>query len=159
MNEIKDSNAERNKIKRNSILLWIALVLCIGMAVVFWFLMNNSNPEYKEVKAIVLSSEKTEYINRKTNSKTYKYDVKVEYTGKTYDLENAHDVYSYPEGKEVTAYLANEKLYANVEGVKTNTTVAKIYFVFLFGSLGLLIYAPSYTAKLKQYKKVEEEKE
>lgn len=152
MDKIKDVDEKRKIMKRNSILLWIAFVLCLVLTIVFWFLMNNSNPEYKEVKATVLSSEKVEYVNRKTGSRTYKYDVKVQYIGKTYDLENAHNAYSYVEGREITAYLANGKLYANTEGVKTNTPIAKVYFVFLFASFGLLIFAPSYTAKLKQVK-------
>lgn len=148
-------NEERKKIKRNSILLWVALGVCIVLAVVFFNLMNNANPEYEEVKVVVLSSKTTEYVNRKTGSRTPKYEVEVSYKGKTYDLKNAHNTYSYPEGKEVKAYLSNGKLYANVEGVKTGTSIATIYYVFLLSSLGLLILAPSYTAKLKQYPKEE----
>ena len=63
----------------------------------------------------------------------------------------------YPEGKTVTAYLANDKLYANEEGVKTATPVAIVYFVCLFGSFGLLMAAAMVTSKNAQNKRLKEE--
>lgn len=144
---------EIKKLKRNSKLLWLAFFVCLITTILLWFCMNNSNPEYEEVTAVVLSSEKVEYVNRKTNTRTYKYEVKVRYDGKEYDLHNAHNAYSYVEGRSVKAYKANNKLYANIEGVKTSTPIATTYYVFLFGSFGLLILAPSYGAKVRQEKK------
>ncbi len=154
---MKETETEQTlkKVKRNSKLLWLAFVISLFATIAFWFLMNNSNPEYEEVSAVVLSSEKVEYVNRKTNTRTYKYEVKVKYDGKTYDLHNAHNAYSYVEGKTITAYKANNKLFANVEGVKTATPLANTYYVFLFSSFGLLIIAPSYSAKYRQKKKEE----
>jgi len=76
---------------------------------------------------------------------------------KTYDLGNAHSAYEYPKGKVVKAYLSNGKLYANEEGVKTSTPIATIYFVFLFGSFGMLMFAATQTSKISQ--KMKEEKE
>jgi len=150
---MKEEEIKIKKLKRNSRLLWLAFFFFLISTIILWFLMNNSNPEYEEVKAIVLSSEKVEYVNRKTNTRTYKYEVKVRYEGKEYDLHNAHNAYSYVEGRSVTAYKANDKLYANIEGVKTATPIATTYYVFLFGSFGLLILAPSYGAKVRQEKK------
>ncbi len=141
---------EKRKGKRICLLLWIALGISIVTTIVLWFLVNKSNPKYEEVKVIVSSSETKEIVNRKKGTRTYKYEVKVRYEDKIYDLENVHNAYSYLEGKSITAYLANGKLYANKEGVKTATPLAKVYFVFLIGSFGLLILAPSYMAKIKQ---------
>jgi len=59
----------------------------------------------------------------------------------------------YSEGRTVTAYLAHGKLYANVEGVKTSTPIATVYFIFLFGSFAMLFVAPTYTAKLRKQAK------
>lgn len=143
---------EYEKMKRIRLLLWAAFLICLVTTVVLWFLVNKSNPEYEEVEAIVSSSETTEIVNRKNGTRTYKYEVKVRYDGHIYDLGNVHNSYSYLEGKTITAYLANGKLYANKEGVKTSTPLANAYFVFLIGSIGLLIIAPSYSAKIKQYK-------
>lgn len=150
---------EEEKIKRNSRLLWLAFVVCLLSTIVLWFLVNRSDPKYEEVKAVVLSSEKTEIVNRKTKTRTNKYDVKVTFNGKTYDLKNVHDLVSYPKGKTIVAYKAKDKLYANVEGVKTSTPLATVYFICLFGSFGLLILAPSYSAKLRQIKKENKEEE
>jgi len=143
--------------KKQIIILWVAFVACVAITVGLWFAMNNSNPEFEEVKATVLSAETTQVVNKKTGSKTNFYDVKVVYEGKTYDLGNAHSAYEYPKGKVVKAYLSNGKLYANEEGVKTATPVAKIYFGFLFATFGMLMFASIQTSKLSQKNKEEKE--
>ena len=54
--------------------------------------------------------------------------------GKNYDLENAHDSYSYRVGSTVTAYLANGRMYANEEGVRNATPQGTAYFAALIAS-------------------------
>ena len=134
--------------KKKVIILWCVFVACVITTVILWFAMNNNELEYEEVKATVISSETEEIVNRKTGSKVTIYKIKVRYDDKIYDLENAHNSYMYQEGKSVTAFLSNGKLYANVEGVKTSTPIATIYFVFLFGSFAMIFVASTYTSKL-----------
>lgn len=136
--------------KKKIILLWVAFVACVIITVVLWFAVNKSNPEFEEVKATVQSSTTEQIVNRKTGSRTTIYKVKVRYKGETYDLHNPHGIAAYPEGKSVTAYLYNGKLYANEEGVKTSTPLSTVYFVFLFGSFGMLFVASTYTSKLSK---------
>lgn len=140
--------------KRLVIILWIVFVICLITTVVLWFAMNKSNPEYEEVKATVLSAETEKIVNKKTGSSTTFYKVKATYNGETYDLENVGNLYMYPEGKTVTAYFANNRLFANKEGVKTSTPVATVYFVFLFGTFILLMVSAVYTSKFFQEKKL-----
>lgn len=141
--------------KKQVIILWIIFVVCLATTIGLWFAMNNSNPEFEEVKVTVVSAETTQVVNKNTGSRTTFYDVKVRYNGEVYDLGNAHSVYEYPEGKTVKAYLSNGKLYADEAGVKTSTPVATIYFVFLFGTFGLLFFAAMQTSKLSQKNKEE----
>jgi len=139
--------------KKKIIIVWVAFALCVIVAVILWFVVNNSEVEYEEVKATVVSSETKQIVNRKRHSTTNLYEVKVRYDGKTYDLENAHNSYSYQSGKSVTAYLANDRMFANVEGVKTSTPVSTAYYIFLIGSFVMLIGAATYTANVCQKKK------
>lgn len=139
--------------KKKIIIVWSVFVICLIATIGLWFLMNDANPEYEEVKATVLSSKTEEIVNKKTGSKMTFYKIEVRYDGKTYDLENAHNTYSYPEGKTVTAYKYNDRLFANTEGVQTSTPVATVYFIFLFGSFIMLFVAAIYTSKLCQKKK------
>ena len=143
--------------KNKVILLWGAFALCVVLAIVFWNLMNNVNPEYEKVKATVVSSKTEQVVNKKTGSRTNFYKVEVQYNGQNYDLKNPHDAYSYREGKVVDVLLSNGKLYANVEGIKTSTPVATVYYIFLFGSFGMLIVASMYTSKLGKEKKEQEQ--
>lgn len=138
--------------KKKVIIMWVVFVVCLVLTVVLWFAMNSTNLEYEEVKATVISSRTEEVVNRKTGSRTTFYKIEVRYNGETYDLENAHSAYEYPEGKSVKAFLSNGKLYANIEGVKTSTPVATIYFVFLFGTFIMLFVAATYTSKLGKNK-------
>ncbi len=139
--------------KKKVMILWIVFAVCLVLTVVLWFFMNGAEPEYEEVKAVVTSAKTEEIVNKKTGSRTKFYKVEVRYDGKVYDLENAHDTYTYPEGKTVTAYKYNDRLFANTEGVQTSTPVATIYFIFLFGSFIMLMVAATYTSKVSQEKK------
>ncbi len=133
--------------KKITIGLWVACVICIVITIALWFPFNNSNPEFEEVKAKVVSAKTEQVRNKKTGSTTNFYKVEVEYEGKTYNLENVHNTYSYPEGKTVTAYLSNNRLFADKESVKIGTPVATAYYIFLIGSFVFLFAACIYSSK------------
>ena len=136
--------------KKKVIILWVVFVVCLVLTVILWFGMNNSKFEYEKVQVTVLSAKTEKVINKNTGSTTNFYKVKVEYNDETYDLENAHNTYMYPEGKNVTAYLSNGRLFADEDGVKTSTPIATAYFIFLFGSFIMLFVAATYTSKAFQ---------
>lgn len=137
-------------LKKKVIILWIAFVVCIVATVALWFGMRNAKPEFEEVEAVVLGTKTEQVINKNTGNRTNFYKVEVEYDGKEYNLENVHSLVGYTEGRKVKAYLYDDKLYANEEGVQTSTPIATIYFIFLFGTFGLLMIAASKTSKLHQ---------
>ena len=137
--------------KKKTAVLSILTVLCIAATVALWFAVNNQDLEYEEVKATVVSSDSG--YRKIAGSRQIYYDVEVEYAGKTYDLKNVHSSAAYMPGREVTAYSANGNLYANVEGVNTSTPVAITYFIFLIGSVALLIYTLTYICKAHEKKK------
>ena len=142
--------------KKKILAIWGAFVLCVAITVGLWFAMNKAELNYTEVEVKVLSSE-TKRLKNKKNGNSYDfYEVKVEYEGKEYELGNVHSAAGYYKGMAVKAYLSNEKLYANIEGVRTSTPVATVYFIFLFGSFGMLILASMYTSKLSQNKNKED---
>lgn len=135
-------------IKKKAILLWCVFAVCLIATVVMWFVVDAQGIEYEEVEVRVLSAE-TKHIGTRRIS----YEVMVKYNGETYKLENVYNTYQYPEGATVKAYLANNgRLFANVAGVSTSTPLAKVYFVCLFGSFGLLFVAAIYSGKVKQEK-------
>lgn len=145
--------------KKKLLMLWGAFAVCLVITIGLWFAMNKQEVSYQEVEAKVLSSE-TKRIKNKKNGNTYDfYEVKVEYEGKEYELGNVHSASSYYKGKKVKAYLSHDKLYANVEGVKTSTPLATTYFIFLFGTFGLFFGALLYWGKLNQEKAEAKQKE
>lgn len=118
-------------------LLGIGTLLCLVLTIVFRILSDGEIVEYKEVQATVISAE-TRHI-KILNSGLDLHTVKVKYNGETYKLGNPHDSYSYKPGQIKTVYLANGKLYANVEGVQTSTLYSKAYFTFLIATFVLFI--------------------
>lgn len=142
--------------KNKVAIMWIITVVCLVLTIVFWFLMNKTEVSYEEVTAVVTSTATKQVVNKKTGSRTNFYEVKVRYEGKEYELHNVHGLSGYYEGKSVKALLSNEKLYANVEGIKSTSPVAIVYFVFLFGTFGMLILSSMYTSKVKAKKKEEQ---
>lgn len=119
----------------------IITILCIVATVLLRILMDNTDVEYTEVQAEVVSVATKETTIRVNFSRhtTTKYEVIVSYMGENYELQNVYGAYLYHEGITTTAYLSNGKLYANVEGVQTSTSAAKAYFAALFISFGMLV--------------------
>lgn len=142
-------------LKNKVAIMWITTAICLILTIVFWFLMNKTEVKYEEVTATVISTSTKEVINKKTKSRTTFYKVKVEYNNKEYDLKNVHGLAGYYKGKKVKVLLANEKLYANVEGIKSTSPIAIIYFVFLFGTFGMIMASATYMSKMKEKKKTE----
>ena len=140
--------------KTKVIILWvICVVLLVGIAPTRIAMDKAKTPDYEEVQATVVSSETTQVVNKKTGSKTDFYDVKVSYNGKVYDLINVHNSYSYVEGRQVTALLSGDKLYANEEGITSSTPMAKAYFVCLIGGFVMFFVALTAQSKYSQQKK------
>lgn len=142
--------------KKQVLILWVSFIICLSITVGLWFVVNKSNPTYDEVKVTVLSSKTKQVKNKKNNSTYTTYEIEVDYEGKTYNLENAHNSYSYMEGRSITAYMKNNKIFANVEGVKNETPAGKAYFVFLIGSIVLFFVSLVETSKIKANKKEED---
>ncbi|MDE6285073.1 MAG: penicillin-binding protein [Bacilli bacterium] len=138
--------------KKKITFLWIAFVVCVAITVGLWFAVNRSNPEFEVVEVEVVSSTSKKVKDRKTGNTYTTYEIKVDYNDTITDLHNAHNSYSYVEGRKVKAYLSNGKLYANEEGVKTSTPIATVYFGFLIGSFVLFFVTLIETSKLSQNK-------
>ena len=117
----------------------IITILCIVATVFLRILMDNTDVDYTEVQAEVVSvstKETSVRVNYSRHNMT-EYEVIVNYMGENYKLQNVYGTYLYSEGKTTTAYLSNGKLYANVEGVQTSTYAAYAYFAALFISFGM----------------------
>ena len=69
------------------------------------------------------------------------------------ELENAHSIYEHLQGKMVTAYFSNNRLFADINGVKSSTPIGTVYFIFLFASIILFFISLTSTGKLAQSKK------
>ena len=118
----------------------IITILCIVATVLLRILSDNTDVDYTEVQAEVVSvstKETSIRVNYSRNTTTT-YEVIVSYMGENYELQNVHAAYLYSEGTTTTAYLSNGKLYANVEGIQSSTPAATAYFVALFSSFGML---------------------
>lgn len=138
------------KFKVKAIILTLATLACLAATVALWFAMNSAQLDYEEVEAIVNSSETVTHRN-KNGSGTYNtYEVTVNYQDKIYQLHNCHDSYSYVPERKVKVYLSNGKLYANIEGVKTSSPVATVYFIFLFATFGMILGVPIYLSKQRE---------
>lgn len=138
--------------KNRVALMWAATGVSLILTVIFWFLMNNQLVEYEEVSVVVTDTSSRDVVNKNTQNRTTFYEVKVEYEGKEYELQNVHSLVGYSKGRSVKALSANGKLYANEEGIKSTSWVAIIYFVFLFATFGMVMWSATYMSKVKAQK-------
>ena len=70
--------------KKKAIISSIITVLCIVAAVFLRFAMEDTNPEYTEVKATVVSSDNI--VRKVLGKRQTQYEVVVEYEGQEYKL-------------------------------------------------------------------------
>jgi len=133
----------------------VLTVLCIVATVLLRGPMGNADLEYTEVEATVISSEAVERTvrTRYSTSRQTVYEVVVRYDGENYYLINAHNAYSYQEGKTVKVYLAGGKMYANEEGVRSGSLLGKAYSVALIGSLVMFFVTIILWSKAAQEKR------
>ena len=109
------------------------------MTVVFYVLSRNQHVSYDIVQVEVITVH-----TKNPLSKTDRDKVVVEYNGRTYEVKNlrTNEVLKYQSHylskTSADAYFSNGKLYANVDGVRSNTVTGTVYFVFLFGTMGLI---------------------
>lgn len=141
--------------KNKTVIMWIITAICLILTIVFWFLMTNAEVQYEEVTAYVIDTSSDIIVNKKTGSRTTFYKVKVKYEGEEYELQNVHSLSQYSNGKSVKALLSNGKLYANVEGIKSTSPIAVIYFIFLFGTFAMLIASSTFMSKARSKKQEE----
>ena len=132
----------------------ILTVIGVILTVLLRVFMDRADVSYTEVEVQVVSAGTVNTTVKVGHARTKmtEYEIIVNYEGENYELQNAHDAYSYPEGSTVTAYLSNGELYANIEGVQTSTPVATAYFVGLFGSF-ILFFVTLYLWKQERNKK------
>lgn len=135
--------------------------ICIVATVLLRIPMNNAKLDYTEVSVEVVSSEAKETTVRRgfARSTMTTYDIVVRYEGQKYELENAHNSYSYRVGATVTAYLSDGKMYANVEGVRTATPAAYAYFTALFASFIMIFVTAGMWSSVSQKKRRESQKQ
>lgn len=125
----------------------IVLLLCIGATIGLGIATNGASTDYEEVKVMVLKAETKQ---KKVLGKRWTVnEVIVSYKGQRYELKNMHSMYAYQPGREVMVFLSGGKMYANVEGVKTSTPLAMVYFVFLFASFGMVFVTAIVASKAR----------
>lgn len=135
--------------KKKSKMIWCIFAVCVIVAIILRLAMEAQKLEYKEVQVRVISAETKHIQNRRLHTTYDIREVKAAYKDKVYELGNVYNTNLYTPGEHVKAYLSNGRLYANIEGVSTSTPLAKVYFVFLFGSFGLLILGFYYWGKAR----------
>lgn len=120
---------------------WISLVgmaLCLILTIVMVTKVNNQDMYYEEVEAKIVSTEKNRVKKR------YTYEVVVEYKDKKYELKNVYaeefSRYQMNRGNYVTVYFANDKMYSNIAGIKTDGIEYYIYLGALLSTIVFLVW-------------------
>lgn len=123
-----------------TVLRWITFVgtfLCLALTVMAGMNVHNQSIAYEEVEARIVSADKQKV------KKMYYYEVVVEYRGKEYELNNVRNEefsrYQRYIGSLATVYFANEKMYSNITGVKTDGKAYYIYLGALISTIALFV--------------------
>lgn len=105
-----------------------AVLICIGTRV----LLGKSSFEYQEVQVRVISGEQT-------YGKISHTELIVDYKGKQYKLNGVTELYTYSVGQQLTACMADGKLYVDATAVKGGSKLFMISYAFGMVSIVLLV--------------------
>lgn len=134
----------------NRVLYVLALLFLIGCIAVRVYSETSVEYSYEEVTAIVAECRESSY---KGHTKT---EVTVIYNDQKYDLINVKSNYPpYIKGFVTQAYFCDGKMYANVDGVKSNSIWGKRYF-WLLGSAMVLGFAGVALTSVRKSMKMKE---
>lgn len=130
----------RRIIVKATALRWITLVgtfLCLAVTIIAGMRVHSQSVDYKEVEARIVST------NKQRVKKMYNYEVVVEYRDNEYKLNNVRTEefsrYQRYIGSLATVYFANDKMYSNVTGVKTDEKIYYIYLGALISTITLFV--------------------
>lgn len=122
-------------------LRWITLVgtvLCLAVTMITGIKVNSQSVDCEKVHARIVSADK-----QRVKRLYYYYNVVVEYYGNEYKLVNlrAEEFARYQGyiGSYVTVYFANEKMYSNITGIKTDGKMYYIYIGALISTIALFV--------------------
>ncbi|MBQ9767182.1 MAG: hypothetical protein IJW37_03670 [Lachnospiraceae bacterium] len=149
------------------------ITLLLLAASIIWMVacrgkVENKSLDYEEVKVTVVSAVTEQ--RKVGSSRSYNYEVVVEYEGTQYDLINVKSgempryeaLANLPATAQQsnpyfdnTVYFSNGKMYSNVDGIKTDGKEFNWYLVglggtFLFGVLHIMCVADLIDKKKKQ---------
>jgi len=128
------------------------LAVFLSLAVVFWLKTDAVHPDFQTVTVNIKSVYNARFGN----------NVYVIYENKEYPLINVIDS-ELPKykvhcknGMPVEVLLGSDgKFYSNINGIKTNTSTGKWYFVFLGGTLASIMIFAVFMACVAEAKKRE----
>jgi cytochrome c biogenesis factor len=126
----------------------VSLILLI-IGVVLYILVSSEifMSDYKIVTVTVQNVEshfgKFKFLDK----------VEVSYQDKEYKLINIYNTYMYREGSHVEAFYANEKMYANEAGIRTDHLIYDSYMVvLLLFVISLVVFLTARSNYKKQQK-------
>ena len=108
--------------------LWLFLVLMLCLNVFLWFQVANSTVPYTN-ETLTVTDTKTVFKPGSGFNKS-EYKVFVDFKGEKTELENLRGR-RYSKGMNVNTYIYKDRVFADIEGVKTSTSLANIYFISL----------------------------
>lgn len=134
---------ENTKKKKKLIFMIGSIILFIVCLVTTVYLniqtggQNIDESKIQKVKCTVTNVE--EYAVRVNGTRITNYKCYATYNGKEYEVHNVIEKYKFVEGRTADVLLYKGKLYANMEGITSSTGLATVYFVFLFGTVGVFV--------------------
>lgn len=147
----------KNKAKKWKVMMLLSLVLFVAGLVATVYLNRQVVGQEIDEDAIekvqcTVSRIETHSIRVNGSKKTFK-EYYGTYNGEEYKIGNVIEDYKFQEGRKADVLLYNGKLYANVEGITSTSPLATVYFVFLFGTVGVFAFMLYAMTKHSQAKK------
>ncbi len=131
----------------------IAFVICLTATIILNRRMAGQDIDESEIENVECRVTRVESHSVRVNGqKITNYEYYGSYLGKEYKIHNVIEKYKFKEGSMAKVLLYKGKLYANMEGIKTSTGLATVYFVFLFGTVGVFAFMINAMVKYFQNK-------
>ncbi len=119
-----------------------AVLICVGTRII----LEKTHYAYQEVQVRVISGEQT-------YGKISHTELIVDYKGKQYKLNGVTELYTYSVGQQLTACMADGKLYVDANAVKGGSSLFMVSYAFGMGSIVLLVPMLTFWIEYNKQKK------
>ena len=128
-------------IKKMVVIMGIVTTVLLTTTILLYICVRSETFNKVDYQTVTVTIDNGEESYKSALRGGHSVVVNVNYNGKEYSLQNVTQMYKYSLNQKITAYLSDGEMYVDVNSIRSDSIIAKIYFVSLASfSLSICVF-------------------